>query len=169
MMRGWLAGAVIAMTLMPSVSFAQKMVILVRHAERADALATAPLPSGAMTVDPPLSAEGAARADKLAKMLASANVSKIITTEYRRTKDTAQPLAQLLKLSAEIIPAGQTSALVAKIRSYSDDTVLVVGHSNTVPTIIKALGGPDLTIGDDEYDNLFVFVPATRTLTRLHY
>jgi len=40
------------------------------------------------------------------------------------------------------------------------------GHA---PDIIKALGGPDVTIGDLEYDNLFVLVPATQTLSRIRY
>jgi len=59
--------------------------------------------------------------------------------------------------------------VIAKIREHAEDTVFVVGHSNTVPAIIKALGGPDVTIGDNEYDNLFIWVPATKTLTRIRY
>jgi hypothetical protein len=47
--------------------------------------------------------------------------------------------------------------------------VLVIGHSNTLPIVIKALGGPDVTIPDREYDNLFIFVPATKTLTRVRF
>ena len=156
----------IAMTLTPSVSFAQKMVILTRHAERADGAATMGAPGGN---DPKLSTAGAARAEKLLAMLADANIAAIFTTEYTRTKDTAAPLAAKIKITPEAIPAAQMNALLEKIKSHADDTVFVVGHSNTVPMIIKALGGPDVLIGDNEYDNLFFYVPATKTLTRVRY
>jgi broad specificity phosphatase PhoE len=153
----------LAMTLAPSVSFAQKMVILTRHAERADGAATMG------SSDPKLSAAGTARAEKLLAMLADANIAAIFTTEYVRTKDTAAPLAAKLKVTPEIVAAAQLNALIEKIKSHSDDTVFVVGHSNTVPMIIKALGGPDVAIGDNEYDSLFFYVPATKTLTRVRY
>jgi broad specificity phosphatase PhoE len=152
-----------AMTAVPSVSFAQKMVILTRHAERADGQATMG------SSDPQLSEAGEARARKLAEMLADADVAAIFTTEYRRTKDTAAPLAARAKLTPEIVSAAQMAALVDKIKAHADDTVFVVGHSNTVPAIIRALGGPAVSIADDEYNNLFFYVPATRTLTRVRY
>ena len=153
----------LAMTLAPSISFAQRMVILTRHAERADGAATMG------SSDPKLSAAGAARAEKLLAMLADANIAAIFTTEYARTKDTAAPLAAKIKVSPEVIAAAQMNALLEKIKSHPDDTVFIVGHSNTVPMIIKALGGPDVSIGDNEYDNLFFYVPATKTLTRVRY
>jgi len=163
-MRFRLAGVFfLAMTLVPSLSFAQRMVILTRHAERADGAAT----MGAS--DPLLSDAGQARALKIASMLVDANITAIVTTEYRRTMDTAAPLAAKIKVSPDVVPAAQLNALVEKIRSHADDTVFVVGHSNTVPMIIKALGGPDVSIGDNEYDNLFFYVPATKTLTRVRY
>lgn len=155
--------AIAGMTLMPSVSFAQRMVILTRHAERADGAATMG------SSDPKLSAAGTERAAKLAAMLSDANIGAIFTTEYARTKDTAAPLALKIKITAEAVSASQMNALIDKIKALPDATVFVVGHSNTVPMIIKALGGPDVSIGDNEYDNLFFFVPATKTLTRVRY
>jgi len=44
-----------------------------------------------------------------------------------------------------------------------------VPAAQTAAAIIKALGGPDVAIGDNEYDNLFLYVPATKTLTRIRY
>ncbi|TAK16003.1 MAG: histidine phosphatase family protein [Acidobacteria bacterium] len=164
MMTRRLTGALfVAMTLVPSISFAQRMVILTRHAERADGAATMG-PS-----DPLLSAAGKARAEKLAAMLLDANIAAIFTTEFHRTIDTAAPLAAKIKVAPEVVTNAQMTSLIDKIRSRADDTVFVVGHSNTVPMIIKALGGPDITIGDNEYDNLFFYVPATKTLTRVRY
>lgn len=152
----------------PAVASAQ-MVILVRHAERADAGAGAPA-GAAMTAapDPELSAAGKARAATLAAMLKDAGITAIYTTEYRRTRDTAAPLADLLKLSSEAISARDQAALLAKIKAHTSGAVLVVGHSNTVPAIIKALGGPDVTIGDNEYDNLFFVGPGGVT-TRVRF
>jgi len=167
-MRTLIAGTVLAMTLIPTLAAAQKMVILTRHAERADGQATMTTGAGA-PADPQLSAAGEARAQKLAAMLADANITVMFTTEFRRTKDTAAPLAAKLKLTPEVVAASQAAAMIEKIRAHADDTVFVVGHSNTVPAIIKALGGPDVTIGDSEYDNLFIYVPATKTLTRIRY
>lgn len=158
------AAALVLMILIPALASAQKMVILTRHAERADGAAT----MGAST-DPELSTVGKERAERLAAMLGEANVGAIFTTEYRRTKDTAAPLAARAKLSPEVVPAAQLAALVEKIKAHATETVFVVGHSNTVPQIIRALGGPDVAIGDAEYSNLFLWVPATGTLTRLRY
>ena len=47
--------------------------------------------------------------------------------------------------------------------------MLIVGHSNTVPAIIRAFGGPSVTIDDNEFDNMFLIVPATKLVTRIHY
>lgn len=158
------AAALVLMTLIPALASAQKMVILTRHAERADGAAT----MGA-TTDPELSAAGRERAERLAAMLGEAGVGAIYTTEYRRTKATAASLAARANVSPEVVPAVQLAALIEKIKGHANDTVFVVGHSNTVPQIIKALGGPEVAIGDAEYSNLFIWVPATGTLTRLRY
>jgi len=157
-----------ALAVAPALAHAQKLVILVRHAERADGGVTSP----AMTTpaDPLLSAAGEARAAKLAAMLVDSGVNAIFTTEYRRTQDTAKPLAAKLGLKVQSIAARQTEALVARIKKdHSSDVVLVVGHSNSVPNVIKALGGPDVTIADDEYSALFVFVPSTGALTKIRF
>jgi phosphohistidine phosphatase SixA len=167
-MKTLVAATVLTMTLIPALASAQKMVILTRHAERADGVATMMTASGA-PADPLLSAAGSARAQKLATMLADANITAIFTTEFHRTKDTAAPLAAKLKLTPEAVAAAQTALMIDKIKARANDIVFVVGHSNTVPAIIKALGGPDVTIGDNEYDNLFIYVPATKTLTRIRY
>lgn len=154
--------AIVGTALVPSVSFAQRMVILTRHAERADGAATMG------SSDPKLSAAGTDRAARLVSMLVDANISRIFTTEYIRTKDTAAPLAAKINVTSEVVNAAQMAVLIEKIKSH-EGTVFVVGHSNTVPMIIKALGGPDVSIGDTEYDNLFFYVPATKTLTRVRY
>lgn len=159
--------ALTAVGLVPSVAEAQ-MVIVVRHAERADGGTAAPGATMTGASDPELSAAGKARAQALAAMLKDAGVTAIYTTEYRRTKDTAVPLAAALKITAEVVSARDQAALIAKIKANTTGAILVVGHSNTVPTIIKALGGADVTVGESEYDSLFFVAPDGAT-TRIRF
>lgn len=130
---------------------AVRLVLLVRHAEKA-------LEPGD---DVPLTDAGRARAAALADALAHARVDAIVTTQFRRTKDTAGPLAQRLHLTPRVVEAGTDTR--AHARAVADAvrgagrTVLVVGHSNTVPAIIAALGGPPLEeLCESDYDTLFV-------------
>jgi broad specificity phosphatase PhoE len=161
--------AALALTLTwPATADAQKLVLLVRHAERADGGA----PPAGMTArpDPELSTEGKRRADRLAEMLRDAGVTRIVVTEFRRTKETAQPLARRQGLAVTVVPsADSASAAPRVISSGPDDIVLVVGHSNTLPAILAGLGGPAITIDDADYGNLFVYVPATKAFSRLRY
>jgi broad specificity phosphatase PhoE len=147
---------------------AQPAVFLVRHAERADTgTAAAKLPGA----DPELSAAGHARAAALAAMLKDAKISAIFITEYRRTRDTAQPLAKALGITVAELPSNDADALVERLKAATGN-VLVVGHSNSVPAVIKALGVTDpVTIGEQDFDNLFIVSrgSAQTTLLRLHY
>jgi broad specificity phosphatase PhoE len=168
--RFGLAFVVLAVFLaVPVAAFGQQTVIFVRHAERADAGAPAAAMSAA-PADPLLSAAGQARAQKLATMLRDSGIKAIYVTEFHRTQDTAKPLASTLRLDAQTVAAKDTAALVAAIKATNaKDVVLVVGHSNTLPDAIKALGGPAVTIRDDEYDAMFVLSPATGALTLIRY
>jgi broad specificity phosphatase PhoE len=142
---------------------AQKLVFVVRHAERADN-------TMAPQKDPLLSDAGKARATKLAQLLGDSGVNAIVVTEYHRTQDTAAPLATKLNVKPEQVPAKETAALLKKLKeAHANDVVLVVGHSNTIGDIVAGFGGPAIKLGEDEYDNLFVIVPATKTVTRLRF
>jgi broad specificity phosphatase PhoE len=138
---GLLAGAVEAR--------AQSAVILVRHAERLDD-----------SKDSPLSTTGHQRAERLARMLETAGVTAIYTTQYQRTIQTAEPLARRfgLTITSEDPPV---SELLRRIHeSHPQETVLIVGHSNTVPELLTALGyRTKIEIADGDYDNLFIVTP----------
>lgn len=142
-------------------ALAQVTVIFARHAEKAPAPAN----------DPPLSEAGQKRAALLASMLADSGVDTIYVTELLRTLQTAAPLAEKLHLKPVVNPANDSNAVVTAIRSLQSGVVLVVGHSNTLPLIIAALGGPTISIPDEVYDNLFVLTvgPSQSSLLRLHY
>ena len=135
-------------------------VILVRHAEKA----------AAPRNDPPLTAAGEARAKALLEAVRDAGVTAIITTQYVRTRATAAPTAAALGITPEIVAATGSSHVddvAATILGHEGQTVLVVGHSNTVPDIIHALGAPAPQICDAEYDNLFIVVLAPPSPARL--
>ena len=146
---------------------AQSTLFLVRHAERADTAAGAP---PTMAADPSLSEAGRARAASLASMLKDAGVTAIFVTEFKRTQETAAPLAKALGLKPTIVRADDTAGLVAALKKISGNGH-VVGHSNTVPDVIKALGVTSaVSIGDQDFDNLFIVTAGQpQRFVRLHY
>ncbi len=146
---------------------AQHTIFLVRHAERAD---TQPGVSPTMAADPDLSEAGRARAASLAAALKDAKITAIFATEFKRTQQTAAPLAKALGLTVKIVTSKGPGPLVKQLKA-SKGNVLVVGHSNTVPEVIEGLGvATPVTIGDTEFDNLFLVTTGTHpSLLRLHY
>ena len=146
---------------------AQQTVFVVRHAERAD---TAGGGTPMMATDPELSDAGRARAESLAVALKDARIVAIFSTEFKRTQATAAPLAKALGVQVTTINSTEPAKLIEAVKAAGGN-VLVVGHSNTVPAIVKDLGvaGP-VTVGDADYDNLFVVtLGATPSVLRLHY
>jgi phosphohistidine phosphatase SixA len=141
MTRGlmWVLALVLSV---PVCAAAQPTVFLVRHAERADIGpgGTPPMtPPGAPAPDPDLSDFGRARAASLAAALKDAEITAIYATELKRTQQTAAPLAQALGLTVIVVPANAVPALIRKVKALPGNA-LIVGHSNTVPEAIKALG-----------------------------
>jgi len=82
------------------------------------------------------------------------------TAKYERTKRTAAPLGERIGVTPVIVAAAGRSHIddvAAKVREHAPGTIVVVGHSNTVPAIIRALGGPDVgEIPDHAYHDLFI-------------
>ena len=144
----------VSLAAVSSIATAQpSTVIIVRHAERAAAPAN----------DPVLSPAGSTRAEALKSALAGAGVSAIVTTHLQRTQLTAKPLADSLGLTMTVVRAGSPlqahlDSVAATVRHQAiGSVVLVVGHSNTVPGIIAALGGPRMPdLCDSQYSSLFV-------------
>lgn len=156
-MKRLLAAAILLVTCADTV--AAQAVFVVRHAERADAGGAA---EGMMAKDPELSEAGRARAQSLVATLRDAGISAIYVTEFKRTQQTAAPLATALGIPPTVVNANDTAGLIEKVKAATGN-VLVVGHSNTVPEVIQKLGVvPAVTIGDADYDNLFVVVKGAR-------
>ncbi len=124
-------------------------IILVRHAEK-----------NAVPTDaegPDLCPQGRARARALVSVLADASIDTILVTDRRRTQQTAEPVATELGLTPRSIAANTAPEEVARLALEGGQCVLIVGHSNTIPAIIEALGVPKgISIEENEYDNLYV-------------
>jgi broad specificity phosphatase PhoE len=122
--------------------------VVVRHAEKASDDAR----------DPSLSAAGHTRALALAHLLTDAPLQSAYATAYRRTQQTAQPAAEAHGLVIATYDAqSDPAAFAARLRAtHASGTVLVVGHSNTLPDIIAALSGQAIgPIADDQYDLIY--------------
>jgi len=162
-----LLGCVAFATTSPAT--AQKAVILVRHGEKVS------------ETDERLTEAGHARAARLAAMLKDAGVKAIYSTDTERTRGTVQPLADALGLKVQIYDTGtgmksqyDSKPFIEKLRKdNAGEVVVVAGHTNTLPDLLKSLGCPgEFKIASDEYDNIFIVVPkgdGTATLVRLRY
>jgi broad specificity phosphatase PhoE len=120
---------------------------LVRHAEKAD--------DGS---DPVLSTAGIARANALKDSLASKKIKSIYVTNYQRTQQTASSLASAIKITPIVLNAGSTSVLVDALQKIKGNrSVLIVGHSNTIPVVIDSLMKvpQGITIAENDFDNFF--------------
>lgn len=128
-------------------------IIIVRHAEK--------MTDNPKEKDPELTEKGLQRATDLAKKLDESGVDVAYSTDYKRTRNTAQPTATSNKIPLQIYDASKLKEFTEKVlKDNLNKTVLIVGHSNTILETIEALGGkrPIDTIGDQEYDNAFLML-----------
>jgi len=107
------------------------------------------------TADPSLSKEGLQYASELARILSRLNISYIYSSPYQRTQASAKPSADYFGLDVLMYNPSDLSGLSDKILDLSGN-VLVVGHSNTTPALFALLGCPKITIGEDDYNEVYV-------------
>jgi len=139
---------------------AAPVIFLVRHAEKASTGGN----------DPDLSLAGQKRADALARILRDSQITAVFVTEFKRTQETAAPTAKAAHLSPTVVPTNNLPGLALKLRALNGNA-LVVGHGNTIPDLIKALGiTTPVSIPDDDYSEIFVVsLGDAPQLTQLHY
>lgn len=133
------------------------VVVIVRHAEKA----VVPPENN----DPPLSEAGQARAHALHHALHGVRFHAVIATDRQRTQATARHVSEANGLTPQIVslrygPA-HVDSVAAAVRRHTaaGHSVLVVGHSNTAPAIVHALGGPRLPdLCEPQFSNLYVLV-----------
>lgn len=144
-------------------------VIFVRHAEK----------DTQVVDDPGLSPAGRQRAAELARQLVDADViagvDAVYSTPFKRTEETAQPVADALGLPIMPYDAANTETIMDEIvRRHKGEIILVVAHSNTLPGLIGNMGASKRVpaINEDEYDNIYIVsIPwfgKTKTI-RLRY
>jgi len=125
---------------------------IVRHAEK-----ETPATNTTMTSDVPLSEAGKQRAEALKDLLKKENIKHVFSTNYIRTKSTAQPLVDVIHIPIETYDP-KDPQFVSKLKTLNGN-VLVVGHSNTVDDLVNELTGKKEIQGDlpdSEYGDLFV-------------
>jgi phosphohistidine phosphatase SixA len=139
---------------------AAPVVFIVRHAEKA-------ITGGD---DPELSVAGQKRAEALARILKDSQITAVFVTEFKRTQETASPTAKAAHVTPIVVPANDVPGLVGKVRALNGNA-LVVGHGNTIPDLMKALGiTKPTTIPDNDYSEIFVVsLYDPPQLLRLHY
>jgi phosphohistidine phosphatase SixA len=122
------------------------IVYLVRHAEKVD-----------QSEDPNLSEAGKERSLELSKVLKDVALVQIFSTNYKRTKETANPTAESKKITVELYDPSKLEDFAKKLKDLGGKH-LVVGHSNTTPELVKLLGGEPGTAIDEatEYDRLYI-------------
>lgn len=128
--------------------FAQSTIFVVRHADRYE---TEP--------DPDITPEGRRQAGALGQLLKDSHITRIFTSEALRTQQTADPTAQIFHVKPVIIDSQDLEQLVKRVRAglKPGEGTLVVGHRGTVPRIVKALTGKEVTpLEVGEYDRLEV-------------
>lgn len=134
------------------ISSTETVCILLRHAEKEN-----------VGTDPDLSSTGKLRAEELKRLLGNVHVDNIYTTAYNRTRQTAIPLAEskgiVIKEYAPAATFAATQLFINNILAQNQGKVVViVGHSNTVPEMVKVLSNNTLnvTISEIQFDNIFI-------------
>jgi 2,3-bisphosphoglycerate-dependent phosphoglycerate mutase len=130
---------------------AQKKIttfVLLRHAEKGND----------DPKDPELKPEGMERAIRLTKMLAKTSVDAIYSTAFKRTRNTVAPLAAVKGLEVQTYEAHKTDEIENMLQKYAGGTIVICGHSNTIPRMANVLIGKEAfkDYDDSDYDNFLI-------------
>ncbi|WP_462252669.1 SixA phosphatase family protein [Ekhidna sp.] len=129
----------------------QTTLILVRHAEKAN--------DG--TSNPPLSEAGFQRANNLAALLTAQDISALYSTPFTRTEATLTPIGRDKGIEVQQYdPYAKDEWLSSLIQKHRGETVVISGHSNTIPTLANALIGSETfsQFDENDYSNLIIIV-----------
>ncbi len=134
-------------------------ILLVRHAEKADATSQ----------DPELSAEGKQRAERLVKRIGKFRPGAFYSTNYKRTRDTLAPLAAKRKKEVQIYDARKPQDLMDQIMKSKTKRFVVAGHSNTIPGLANLISKKELfkNLDDSEYSVIWLVRMKDGKVTKL--
>ncbi len=139
-----------------------KTIVLVRHAEKLP-------PVDTDKGDPDLSAEGRQRAERLMKAIKKYKPHEIFATDYKRTKQTAEPTAKNRKKEIQTYDPQKQADLIPKIMASKTDHYLIVGHSNTIPALANLLLKKEVfkQLPDSEYGVFWVIRMKKGVVTKV--
>jgi 2,3-bisphosphoglycerate-dependent phosphoglycerate mutase len=151
--KKYTVGLLLALLTISNTGFSQNnatVIYLVRHAEKDTSDPNAP--------DPLLTEAGKQRAAELAKLLDTAKIAAVFSTDRIRTRETGKPLADKNKLTLQLYDPRDTQLAKKILETNAGKKVLIIGHSNTlIPLILQFGAQPTVTtIADHEHDNLFI-------------
>lgn len=157
----------ITLLLFAFLSYGQETTtfILVRHAEKAS--------DG--TKDPDLTEAGKERAQRLAEMFSMEEITAVYSTDFKRTKQTVEPLSKTKGLEIQTYEWKSPKALMnTLLEQYNGGTIVISGHSNTTPILANALIGRAIvgTFSEDDYGNILIVTVSkvgTGKLIRLRF
>ena len=132
----------LSLTLVTPSVLAGQVIYLVRHAEKQTGK------------NPHLTPAGIKRANSIANLLKQADISTIYSTDYHRTQQTAKPLAKQNKLKVKSYDPRQLPAFATQVKQVNGN-IMVVGHSNTTPQLVRLLGGKATDMDESEYTRLY--------------
>ncbi len=149
----------IALVVLSSCS--QTTIFIVRHAEKA----TTPTPQ-----NPDLTDVGKQRAEQLANLLMPKKINNIFSTNFRRTIQTATPLANVTGSSITFYSTDTLQKFIKKIVRIKSNS-LIVSHSNKILPMLDSLPiTHTLTaIPDNDFDNLFVLTVKRKIFSPIKY
>ena len=136
---------------------------VVRHAEKVD-----------NSSDPPLSPAGSQRALVLRDILRNKHIDSVFSTSFIRTRKTVEPLAVETGKSIHLY-TGSVEHVIGELQKIRGKNILIAGHSNTVPQIVRGLSGRSVSaIADNDFDNLYIIrvrklIGTRRTLKQVSY
>ena len=136
---------------------------LVRHAEKR------------AVENPLLTEKGVERANKLAAILKDIPLKAIYSTFTNRTRATAAPCAEMRELQIINYDAENQKKLIENIMRFgAGESYLIVGHSNTIPSLLNLFKGKDLfkNIDENVFDDLYIAVVKSigdAEITKLKY
>lgn len=121
-------------------------VVLVRHAEKQD--------DG--TPDPSLSEIGKKRALRLKEIVSQLRPEQFFSTAYKRTRQTLEPAAGATPI--QVYDPGSQTSFASRLASLKGPTVLVAGHSNTIPALVNLLLGSSVypALEESQYDRVWI-------------
>jgi 2,3-bisphosphoglycerate-dependent phosphoglycerate mutase len=139
----------------------KKTIVLVRHAERSS--------TDPANQDPDLSDEGRARAERLAKAIKRYKPHEIFATAYKRTQQTAEPIARRRKKQVQTYDPAKHAELIRQMMNSNTVHYLIVGHSNTIPSLANMLLKKEVfrQLPDTEYGVFWVIRMKHGLVTRV--